>query len=271
MCIRPCTQHIYTHLHTWPGCIADCSNWLSESLVTNQQKVVRKGFCPTIVLHWNPPLSCDLHIPTCKAHEHALNMNVYAHGRSRVGEEITKMVDRSMDRWTADWQPQTCWSYFFLSTMWTCRSGWKPRISHGSICHWCVNWLMCDQLIKYLMLHHSQIPKSSISGIFPNKNHPAIGRGTPHDFLWKPRQSAALPVMPAPLGWNTVAVQPVEQLDGGLHEYGGIQSGWFRRENLTKMDDLEVPLFQETKSWKLGKIHHQSPPPSRPCFELSST
>ena len=33
---------------------------------------------------------------------------------------------------------------------------------------------------------------------------------------------------------------------GGFHKYGGIQNGWFRRENLTKMDDLEVPLFQET-------------------------
>ena len=33
---------------------------------------------------------------------------------------------------------------------------------------------------------------------------------------------------------------------GGFHKWGVSQNGWFIRENPSKVDDLGVPLFQET-------------------------
>ena len=38
-------------------------------------------------------------------------------------------------------------------------------------------------------------------------------------------------------------------IDGGFPKWGVPQQGWFIRENPIKMDDLEVPLFQETPTY----------------------
>ena len=38
-------------------------------------------------------------------------------------------------------------------------------------------------------------------------------------------------------------------INGGFHQWGVPQNGWFERENPMKMDDLGVPIFQETSKW----------------------
>ena len=54
----------------------------------------------------------------------------------------------------------------------------------------------------------------------------------------------------------------------GVSINGGIQNGWSRMENPMKVDDLGVPLFQETTIWHLD---FDLPEPSPPTDEVMDT
>ena len=43
---------------------------------------------------------------------------------------------------------------------------------------------------------------------------------------------------------------------GGFHPWGVSQNGWFITENPMKMDDLGVPLFQETTIGYMKQLYH---------------